>query len=194
MCSKMIKPYIEVDKKEILLKLNFLTGLTMKDICNDLLNHAVDSNYAIFLTPHFKRSAMINKIKFPAEANPVPFPELKNELTRINLQVDEKIHEYAHSLYFATDVSVPKILASMLNYSINDSKFFDNYVSNYLSSKIDEERKQILRSILMDVNEETDRKHNIGSLLFCIADEVKAFDETLEESIDKLASRWTVAK
>ena len=191
MSTKLIKPYIEVDKKEIISKLNFLTGLTIKDICNDLLEHAVKSNYAMFLTPHFKRSVTIKRLQFPAQNSPIPFPELKNELTRITLIVNDKIHGYANNLYYATDVSVPKILASMINYSISDHKFFERYVTDYLSNKIDDERKRLLKSILKDINKETEGSHNIGSLLFCIADELKDNGDSIEESIEKVTSRWT---
>lgn len=194
MSTKLIKPYIEVDKKEIISKLNFLTGLTMKDICNDLLNHAVKSNYAMFLTPHFKRSVTINRLQFPAQNSPIPLPELKNELTRITLIVDEKIHEYANNLYYATDVSVPKILASMINYSLGDHKFFERYVMDYLSNKIGDERKKLLKSILRDINKEAEDHHHIGNLLFCIADELSEDGETIEDSIENVVSQWTVAK
>lgn len=194
MSTRIIKPYIDVDKKEVIVKLNFLTGLTIKKICNDLLDHAVMSNYAMFLTQHFKRSVTINKLQFPAQSDPVPFPEPSKDTTRVTLSIDSKIHEYANSLYYATDVSVPKIIASMINYSINDSNFFDYYVTEYLSHKIDDERKLLLRSILKDINGDLDRNENIATLLFYIADEVKDFDESIEEGVEKFVSRWTAVQ
>lgn len=191
MATKLVKPYISTKQKETILKLNFLTGLPIKDICNDLMEHAVKSNYAIFLTKHFKRAVMIDKLQFPAKSDPVPFPEVKGETTRITLNVNNRIHEYANSLYYATDVSVPKILASMINYSINDNKFFNDYVSKYLTEKIGEERKKLLKSVMDDVNRVTECDENISSLLFYIVETEKEIDEGLGEAVEKFASRWT---
>lgn len=191
MTTKLVKPYINVKQKETISKLNFLTGLPIKDICNDLMEHAVKSNYAIFLTQHFKRGVIINKLQFPAKNDPVPFPEVKGETTRITLKVNNRIHEYANSLYYATDVSVPKILASMINYSINDNKFFNDYVSKYLTEKIGEDRKKLLKSVMDDVNGVTECDENISSLLFYIVETEKEIDEGLGEAVEKFASRWT---
>lgn len=191
MSTKMIKPYIDVKQKEKIVKLNFLSGLTIKDICNDLLEHAVKSNYAMFLTPHFKRNVTINKLQYPAQNSPEPFPEITGELTRITLMVDNKIHEYANSLYYATDASVPKVLASMLNYSINDSKFFNKYVTEYLSEKIGDGRKKLLKSILKDINKDLESDENIGTLLFYITDKEKELDEGIGEGVENFVSRWT---
>lgn len=191
MGTKIIKPYVDVDKKEILVKLNFLTGLTIKEICNDLLDHAVKSNYAIYITHHFKRSVTINKLQFPAQVKPVPFPENKKEITRLTLNIDDRIYEYANSLYYATDISIPKILASMITYSMNDENFFNKYITEYLSHKIDYERKRLLKSILEDVNKQTEDNHTIAALIFYIADEFKEIDEGIEECIERVTSQWT---
>lgn len=194
MTTKMIKPYLEIEKKELIAKLNFLTGLTIKDICNDLLEHAVNSNYAMHVMSHFKRSVTINKLQYPASSNPIPFPEPPKNTTRITLIIDNKIHEYANSLYFATDVSVPKILASMIKFSINDKEFLDSYISECLSSKIDDERKRLLMSILDDVNAVDGKEHSVAALLIGISEEVSAFNETIEVGIEKLTSGWTAAQ
>lgn len=194
MSTKIIKPYIDVDKKEILVKLNFLTGLTIKEICADLLDHAVSSNYAMFITHHFKRSVTINKLQFPAQNPHIPFPDNKKEITRITINVSDRVYEYANSLYYATDISIPKILAAMITYSMNDDDYFNKYITEYLSRKIDDERKRLLLSILKDVNQRTENEHNIASLIFYIADEFKEIDESLEDSVDKVASQWTVTK
>lgn len=191
MTTKLVKPYVEVKQKETLLKLNFLTGLPIKDICNDLMEHAVSSNYAMFLTQHFKRGVIINKLQFPAKNDPVPFPEAKGETTRITLKVNNRIHEYANSLYYATDVSVPKILASMINYSIKDNKFFNEYVSHHLTEKIGEERKRLLKSVMNDINKETECDENISSLVFYIIEMEKEIDEGIGEAVEKFASQWT---
>ena len=194
MCTKIIKPYVDVDKKEILVKLNFLTGLTIKEICADLLEYAVNSNYAMFITRHFKRAVTINKPQFPAQNPHIPFPENKKDITRITINVKDRVYEYANSLYYATDITIPKLLAAMITYSMNDDEFFNKYITEYLSKKIDEERKRLLLSILKDVNQKTDDEHNIASLIFYIADEFKEIDEGLEKSVERVASSWTVAK
>lgn len=190
MSTKLVKPYISVEQKGTISELSFLTGLPIKVICDDLMEHAVDSNYAFFLTQHFKRGVIINKVQFPAKNDPVPFPENKGELTRITLRINNKIHEYANSLYYATDISVPKILASMINYSLNDNKFFNEYVSNHLTNKVSDEHKKMLQSVLGSLNEGTERDQNMGTLIFYIMENKKDIDEGLGEAVEKFASQW----
>lgn len=194
MSKKIIKPYVSPDNKEIVVKLSFLSGLTIKKICNDLLDHAVESNYAMFLTQHFKRSVTINKLQFPAQNNPIAFPDVEKDSTRVTLSINERIHEYANSLYYATDTSVPRIISSMIDFSIKDTTFFNKYVTEYLSAKIDNERKQLIKSILKDINQELECDESVASLLFYIADKEKDIGESIGDGVEKFASQWTVTQ
>lgn len=189
--NKTLKPYVEPVNKEIIVKLSFLSGLTIKDICNDLLNHAIKTNCAMFLTKYFKRGVMINKLQFPAQSNPVPFPDLPKDAARITLTIDNKTYEYANNLHYATDVSVPRIIAAMINFSMKDTNFFNKYMTEYLFEKMEEERKKLLLSILKEINDPEEENESVASLIFYIADNEKEIDEGIGEAVEKFTSQWT---
>lgn len=192
MKKREVKPFVDVKKKEIIAKLSFLTGLSIKSISEDLCNHAIDSDFAIHLAPHFKRSIKIKNLQFPAQKNPVPLIKTQTEeIERMSLMLSEPIYEYAHSLSYATGLSVPKVVASMIEFSMNDGTYFNKYVTEYLSRKIDPERKQMLKSILNDINGNFEENYTIAALLFHIADELKEIDKSLEKSVEGFVSQWT---
>lgn len=191
MANKTLKPYVEPVNKEIIVKLSFLSGLTIKDICNDLLNHAIKTNCAMFLTKHFKRGVMINKLQFPAQSKPVPFPDLPKDAARITLTIDNKTYEYANNLHYATDVSVPRIIATMINFSMKDTNFFNKYMTKYLFEKMEKDRKKLLLSILKDINDPEEENESVASLIFYIADNEKEIDEGIGEAVEKFTSQWT---
>lgn len=191
MKKREVKPFVDVKKKDVIVKLSFLTGLSIKAISEDLCNHAIDSDFAIRLAPHFKRSIKIKKLQFAAQENPLPIskPQVE-EIERISLMLSEPIYEYAYSLSYATGISVPKVVAAMIEFSMNDIKFFNDYVSKYLSQKIDPERKKVLQSIMEDINNNFENDYSIAALLFYIADEIKEIDQSIEGSLKEVVSRW----
>lgn len=187
-----VKPFIDANKKLIIDKLSHLTGVSIKAIGEDLCKHAIDSDFAIKLAPHFKRSIKIKNLQFPALDNPIPIPKTHDkEMKRISLMLSKPIYEYAHSLSYAIDLKVPKVIARMIEFSMDDEIFFNKYVLEYLSKKMDPDRKQLLKSILNDINGILDRNYTIAALLFYIADERKEIDVSIEDSVEDFASQWT---
>lgn len=189
-----VKPFVEVHQKEIITKISFLTRLSIKAIGNDLCNHAVNSDIAIQLAPYFKRNIKIKNKEFSAQPNPLTLPKNHDkELERISLMLDEPIYEYAYSLYYATGITVPKITAMMIDYSMNDVDFFNSYVGSFVSTKVSPERKNLMMSILNEINGKFEDEYSMADLLFYISDEVKEFDGSIVSGIEEVVSRWTVS-
>lgn len=186
-----VKPFIEKEKKDIVVKLSFLTGYSIKAIGEDLCKHAINTDFAFYLAPYFKRSIRIKNIQMTASETPKKFPKNNKIVERVSLMVSEEVYEYAYSLSYAVGISLSKVIALMIEYSMNDADFFDDYVLNYLNEKIDPERKELLNSIIQDINRRIDREQPIATLLFHIADEYKEADESIEKAVGEFVSRWT---
>lgn len=192
--KREVKPFIEKDKRELIVKLSFLTGVSIQTIGEDLLQYAIDSDFAIFQSQYFKYNIKIKKLQFPAQDNPPPLPANNKDVERISFRIGSGIYEYAHSLSYALGITVPKVIARMIHFSMNSTDFLNDYVLGYLSRQIGEERKELLISLMGDLNGRAQKNHTVAALLFCIADEMKEVDNSMPDSVNTFVSQWTAAQ
>ena len=182
-----VKPFIEVEMKDLIYKLSFITGYSVNSICEDLCTHAIKMGVGKELSVHFRREIKLDGVVFPSLKNPKKFERNTNNIERISLKLSSFIYEYANSLSFAIGSSISKVVAYFLERSMMDYDFLDHYTTNFLSEKMDDNRKDIMKKIISDVNKdylpEDPKEHSITSLLIYIIDEYKQPSQSVEESL-----------
>lgn len=186
-----VKPFVNTAIKDIITKISFLTGHSVKKIGEDLCKHAVDKNVGKELKNHFKRSIEINGVNFEGLKGPEKFERKPGEIERLSLTVDNEIYEYAYKLSYAIGCSVAKVFAYFIESSMDDIAFLDSYIINVLSKNIAPGRKELLRKIIKDINENHSTKANtVSALLLYIVDHYKQPGEKLDNTLESFVSGW----
>lgn len=182
MGKKEVKPFIDIDVKDTIYKLCFISGYSVNGMCEDFCNNAFRKGLAQELSPYFKWGLQIDGAVFKGDKKAKRFVSSSDNLERISLKIDGKIHSYAYNLAYAMETSVAKIIAYGIEKSMNDYDFLDRYIKQFLRNKIDKERKDMILKLVRTINKDYTVDEELGmiSLLLYIADEYKRLDEGID--------------
>ena len=191
--KRVVKPFVSVKTKDVMYKIRFLTGVSVKQMGQDLCDYAIKKKYVNQLIPYFKRAIRIQGADYPAmNSSSKTLPKFNGEIERISLMLEEETYEYCVSLAYALDCSVAKVVAMLVESSMKSEAFLNEYVVSYLNDKITPTHKKMLESILKDVNSQLDQRETLTSLLFYIVDKHKDAGKSVKRSVEEFVSRWTV--
>lgn len=179
--KREVKPFIDTGIKDTIYKLSFITGYSVKSIAEDLCNQAFRSGLGRELAPYFKRGLQIDGSVFQGNKKAAKFESSSINIERISMKLSAGAYEYAYNLSYAMGCSVAKVVAYAVEKSMNDYAFLDRYIKQFLSKKIDKERKAMMLKIVRTVNKDyAEEELSIASLLLYIADEYRRFDEGVD--------------
>lgn len=187
MGKRDVKPFIDTRTKETIYKLSYITGYSVKSICEDFCTRVLrrQEGTAKELSPYFKRSINIAGVVYSGNSK-LPFEQKKRSTERVSIHLDQQLHEYAYTLSYAIGCSVAKVAAYCIEKCMNDYDFLEKYVKGFLVKKMSEERKNLMTGVLSEVNKHLEEDHSITSLLLGILDELKEADESFEQTIDSV--------
>lgn len=180
--KREVKPFIDIDVKDTIYKLSFVTGYSVMSICEDLCNHAFRRGLGHELSPYFKRGIQIDGAIYQGNKKAKKFETSSPKIERISMKISNNAYEYAYNLSYAMGCSVAKIVAYAVEKSMNDFAFLDRYIIQFLSKRIDKERKDMMLKIVKAVNRNfvVDEEYSIVALLLYIADEYKRLSDGVE--------------
>lgn len=187
-----VKPHISIELKDAIYRLSYITETPVKDICDELCIFALNQNYIIEeLSKHFLRKIRINNtIYFGDLNNPRIYKKMMGQKTeRISLRLKSEMYEVIYTLSYALDCSVSRVTAILLEKSMHDINFINDYINEHLIS-IDDKRKKELQKILDYINDNLDEEITLASLLSFIVDEFKEPLKTTKDAVNDFIKHW----
>lgn len=180
-----VKPFIDVEMKDIIYKFNFITGYSVTSICEDLCKQAIKTGVGKELSAYFRREIKLDDVVYPGLKKPMKFERKATNVERISLKLSSNIYEYAYSLSFAIGCSIAKVVAYFLERSMNDFEFLNQYTTEFLTERMNDERKDFMKKVICEVNNDylsdDPEEYSIASLLLFIVDEYKKPDESIDK-------------
>lgn len=188
-----IKPYINLELKDSIYRLSYITKTPVKDVCEQLCLNAVNNEVIMNdLSRYFRRKVFIDSTLYRGHLdNPrIYYKNQSIQTERISLRVTNGLHEFIHSLSYALDCSVARVTAIFLEKGMQDVTFINRYINTYITEIMDENRKKELQKIVDYINGETEEEHSVASLLSFIVDEFKKPLQTTKEAINEFVINW----
>lgn len=193
MKKKDVQPFIAVSTKNVIVKLSYISGKSIKKISEDLCSRALKRNELITeLQPYFKREINIRGTVIHPNENPLQQYRPTGELERITIKTSVQAYEFAYNLAHALNWSVARVFSFCIEHSMSDYDFLEFYTTKILDNKMDVNRKEALLTMVKDTNKDSDLnvELSVASLLLGIVDELKWADESLSDSVGRLAENW----
>lgn len=185
MKKRGVKPFIETEIKDTIHKVSFVTGCSIKSICEDLCSHAFKSGLGSELSTYFKRDLYVDGKSYKGNENGSKFNVYTKDVERISMTINDTDYEYAYNLAYAMECSVAKIVAYALCKSMQDFEFLNTYIEQILSKSVSEERKDVLLDVVKNVNSANfEEEYSITSLLLYIADEYRRLSDGIEAVLE----------
>lgn len=194
-----VKPFIDLEKREILYKLKFITNRSINGIAEDLCLLAIEKGIVEELSPHFQRNVEIKGVFYEVSMRPVPLPkQSKRKSQRISLYLDDSIYEVVYGLSYTLGLSVAKVVTLILEKTLfENSEILISYIHDFILEKFN--KKEINDLLLViesitneywDGNQELDQEKMLASFIFFIFNEFKNEDESMEEAVLRMVSSW----
>lgn len=180
-----VKPTINIDLKDAIYRLAYITQTAVKDVCEQLVRYAInDGDILGELALNFKRDIRLHNTFFNGHRNFNPIAKREGgETERISLRLVENDYEILTALAYALDVRPTRVCALLLDAGMSDYRFVNNYVMRYLHGKISDQNTKELREILRYMNKVSGEHHTMASLLSAIVDEVREPVTRIKEAV-----------
>lgn len=188
MKKREVKPFLSIETKDTIYKISYVTGHSVKRICEEFCKHSFKSGLAFELSPYFNRSICIDGTSFEGSQNNEKFEPLSLENERVSMTLDANVHEYAYQLSYAIGCSVAKVVAYAIEKSMCDFDFLNQYTKELLINNRNFEKSKPILKIIDSYNRNNEEEINLITLLLYIADEYTRLEVGMDDVLKDCVS------
>lgn len=186
--KKTVKPTIEIGIKETIYRMSDIINVPVKDIAEALIIHGINSDHIINqLSNYFKRDIRFNNsLYFGSHSNPSIVRRMTpGSCERITTRLSQSVIDIIAALNYALDCTEARACSCLIESSMRDFTFINEYIKSHLEKNLDKHRLKELEKMLDFVNEESEVESTFATLLAHIIDEVKEPLLNMKEAVDR---------
>lgn len=191
-----VKPTVSKELKDCIYRLSFITDTPVKDVIEKTLIEGLQKNKVIsYLSQYFLRDVRIANTLYVGDLDRIPIKKRastgRNE--RVSTRVTESMHDSLSSLAFAMGCSVSKACALLMDATIRDTDFVNDFAKGYIEENVDEQRMKELKRVLkyINVGNPYDERISWAALLSHLLEEVQVHAEKLQDTVSEFViNKW----
>lgn len=175
--------------------MSYVIGVPVGEVCEEIIVHGVVSRKAIsHLSQHFKRNVKFQNTLFIGHMDRSSVQRLTpgTKTERISLRLNAPDYENIATLAHALDVTPSRACALLLDASLRDSNFINDFFEEFLSNSLNDNRMNELRKIVKYLNADNPYEDQVSwlALISYIYNEVKDTAQSFKESIEDYIDKW----
>ncbi|MDW0112151.1 hypothetical protein QT711_03070 [Sporosarcina saromensis] len=184
-----VQPTVSIELKDCIYRLSYITDQPVKDVVEAICEHGLERKKVIsHLSQNFRRTVRVDNTLYIGDIERIPVKKriAVGRTERISTRVDGNMHETLKVLAYSLDCSIARACALLLDASVRDVEFIDEFVQNYLQKHVDYNRMKELKKVLKYINENNPYSEEVswGSFLSYLVDEVKLNAEKIQDSVE----------
>lgn len=191
-----IKPTISRELKDTVYRLSFITNTPVKDVAESICVNGIGRNIVVeYMAQNFRRDIRIDNTLYRGDMTRVPVKKrtAPGQSERISIRFTQQTYEAICALSYALDCTVSRACALLLDASVRDSDFINEFVRKYLEDNIDETRMKELRKVLRYINADNpyNEEYSWAALLSYMIDEVRSSADKVTDTVsDFIVKHW----
>lgn len=188
-----VKPTIRLDLKDTIYRVSNLTYVPVKDVCPALCMLVINDRRSIqSLSKFFKRDLLFDTTIFRGHVtNQTVEKRLNGYGERITMRLLHSEYSKIALLAFALDCTVSRATAILLEISMSEARFLNEYIKEFLHHELSESQLREFKEILRYVNKYGESHHSWASLLAHVVDEVGTPVSRIKEAVsDFIDLKW----
>lgn len=180
-----VKPTLKLDLKDVIYRLSHITYTPVKDVCPSLCMMVLKDRQTIEnLSQFFKRDLLFDNTMFRGHVtNQTIEKRINVPGERVTIRFSQSEYANIALLAFALDCTVSRVTAILLEISMSQIRFVNEYVKDYLRHELSESQMREFKEILRYVNRNGESHHSWFSLLAHVVDEVGSPANRIKEAI-----------
>lgn len=191
-----IKPTVSKELRECIYRLSFITDTPVKDVAEAICINGIGRKKVIsHLSQNFRRPVRIDNTLYRGNLDCIPIKKrsVAGQTVRITIRFRSQTYDAIYALSYALDCTVSRACALLLDASVRDGDFINEFVRRYLEEKIDDVRMKELRKVLKYVNANNPygEEYSWANLLSLMVDEVRDAAVKVSDSVsDFIVHQW----
>lgn len=194
--KKDVKPTISKELKDCIYRLSYITDAPIKDVAEKICVDGLKRNKVIsYLSQNFKRDLRVDNTVYMGDIERISVKKRTSagQSERISIRFNASMHERLSALSYALDCSVSRSCALLLDATVRDTNFINEFAYEYLNANVDKERMNELKKVLQYINANNPYQEEISwsVLLSYLMKEVKVHAEKVQETVtDFIVNTW----
>lgn len=194
--KREIQPTISRELKECIHRLSYITNTPIKLGAEDICTFGTKNKKVItLLSLNFRRDVKIDNTIYRGDINRAPVKKrtAAGQSERISIRFSSETYEVISALSYALDCTTSRACALLLDASVRDVDFINEFVERYLEVYVDAPRINELKQIFKYVNANNpyDEKISFPNFLSYLKDEVIISASKVSDSIsDFIVNNW----
>lgn len=191
-----VKPTVSLELRDCIYRISFITDVPIKDVIEAICINGIGRRIVVgHLSLNFRRNIRISNTLYRGdpERMPVKKRQSSGRTDRIHTRVLPEMYDALASLAYALDCSVSRACALLLDASVRDSEFINEFVRRYLEKNIDDERMRELRKVLkyINANNPYNEVYSWAALLSFMVEEVRESAGKVTDTVSTfLVNNW----
>lgn len=146
-----VKPTVHVDLYDCISRISYVTNTPMKDVAEDICTRGLSSPIIIeYLAPKFRRNYYFKK-NHTLFGNPNLVADRAIKKTgdrrRITMRFSQPVHDKIAELAYSLDMTVSSATALLLEASLQNIRFLEEYIEAHVDTMFNEQRKEELKLV-----------------------------------------------
>ncbi|MEK5528578.1 hypothetical protein MKX79_04175 [Viridibacillus sp. FSL R5-0468] len=187
-----IKPCVEFELYDCISRLSHITNSPMKTVGETICKKGLYSKIVIDqLAIHFRRDYRFKNTLFIGNKNLLSERRKKTPgiKPRVSMRFDQRLYDDLAELAYSLDTTISNAAALLLKSSIQNTNIVNEYISKYVQTILDPERKKQLEAVLAYIQKDNPYEADEGSLARLIG---FIMDEFMQKSrnVKKAVEAW----
>ncbi|WJY27498.1 hypothetical protein [Sporosarcina trichiuri] len=189
-----VKPTVPLDLRDCIYRLSFITDTPVKDVIEAvLLDGSKRKRPLSHLSQYFLRDVRVGQVVYLGDPDRVPVGRrgASGKTVRISTRVTQDMYNDLEGVAYAMGCSVSRAAALLIDATVRDVDFVNDFVRSYLEENVDEERMRDLRRVLKYINADNPYSERISyaALLSYLVDEVRVGAERVQDTVSEFVIR-----
>lgn len=191
-----IKPTVTRELRDCIFRLSFITDTPVKDVIEEILISGSGRKKVMsYLSRYFLRDVRMANTLYMGNPNSVPVSKrmLDGKGERISTRVTESMHDSLSALAYAMGCSVSRACALLIDATVRDTDFVNEFAKEYIERNVDKSRMEELKKVLMYINAGNpfDERISWAGLLNHLIEEVQVHAEKVQDTVTSfLVEKW----
>lgn len=191
-----VQPTISKELKECIYRLSYITDTPVKDVAERISIEGFRRKKVIsYLSRNFRRDIRIDNTVYMGDIERLSVKKRtsRGQSERISIRFKSDMHERLSALSYALDCSVARACALLLDATVRDVNFINDFAYEYLNEQVDKQRMDELKKVLQYINSENPYEEEISwsVLLSYLMKEVKVHAEKVQDTVtDFIVKTW----
>jgi hypothetical protein len=187
--KKEVKPTLPLKLRECIYRISYITNTPVKDVAEYLCESGITSRKVMdHLSQHFRRDIrLLNTLYLGDLERPSLQKKTKEKKERVTIKFSQGTYENISILSYALDVTPTKATMLLLEASVKNADFINQYVEDHLGSYITEGKIKELKKVLKFINDNNPYEEEFSwtHLISYFFDELKHGSSSVKNAINE---------